>query len=296
MNARSIVLPVCALLVLAALAFTLAGKRGGAPHSISGSAMGTHWTLQWRGDAPEPPALKQEVAIILEKWEQVLSQWRESSDLSRFNRGGPATPELQRVMALAEGIKKETGGAFDHHLLARVHAAGFGPAGEGVDLSSIGKGFAVDRVCERLAQLGMDDFVFALAGEVRAQGKPWEVEIEKPLLAESTPDHVILLENQAVATSGNYRQFRQTDAGLVTHIIDPATGGSVIRPPSSVTVVAGDCATASAWATALFVRGPQYKEYPAPLRVSWQHPVRSEDGAPAAAGIPEISGTAGKAD
>lgn len=272
MSARSFAVPACAAFILVTLAYLLARKSGDDLHAIRGAAMGTQWTLEWRGKAPKATLLKQEVSTTLETWEQVLSQWRDGSDLSRFNRGEPATPELARVIQLADRIKTDTGGAFDHHLLGKVHEAGFGPAGSGMDLSSVGKGFAVDRVCERLQQLGMHDFVFALAGEVRAQGGSWPVGIEKPRVDETTQDHVILLENQAVATSGNYRQFRWTEAGLVSHIIDPQTGHSVIRPPSSVTVVAPDCATASAWATALFVRGPQYKDYPGELRVSWQHP------------------------
>jgi len=272
MTGKSIVLPGFILVVLGMLAVILMRKSGGDEASIRGSAMGTHWTVEWRGKAPEPVVLKREISATLEKWEQVLSQWRQDSDLSRFNRGEPATADLGRVLEMAEGIKRKSGGAFDHHLLAEVHAAGFGPAGKGIDLSSIGKGFAVDRVCERLRELGMRDFVFALAGEVRAQGGPWPVEIEKPLVADSVADHVVVLENQAVATSGNYRQFRQTEEGLVTHIIDPVTGKSVIRPPSSVTVIAADCATASAWATALFVLGPEYEGDLPELRVSWQHP------------------------
>jgi thiamine biosynthesis lipoprotein len=272
MSGKSIVLPGFILFLLAALAVILIRKSGDVATAIHGSAMGTHWTLEWRGSAPEPPALKREVSTTLEEWEQVLSQWRRDSDLSRFNRGEPATAELSRVLELAEGIKRKSGGAFDHHLLAEVHAAGFGPEGKGVDLSSIGKGFAVDRVCERLRGLGLRDFVFALAGEVRAVGGPWPVEIEKPLVAESVADHVVMLENQAAATSGNYRQFRRTEEGLVSHIIDPVTGKPVIRPPSSVTVVAADCASASAWATALFVLGPGYKGDLPDLKVSWQHP------------------------
>ena len=256
------------LLALAGVIFLKTRRHGDQLH---GSAMGTRWTLQWRGDSPPPADLKEEVAAVLEKWEQVLSQWRPGSDLSRYNGGAPATPELSRVLSLADEIKRESNGAFDHHLLEKVHAAGFGPEGSGLDLSSIGKGFAVDRVCERLRELGMDDFVFALAGEVRAVGG-WPVEIEKPLLNGYEMDHVIPLKNQAVATSGNYRQFRETKVGLVSHIIDPRTGEPVIRPPSSVTVIAEDCATASAWATALFVLGPEFSDYPRELTVSWQHP------------------------
>lgn len=259
------------MLALLALVGVIFLKTRRHEDQLHGSAMGTRWTLQWRGDSPPPSGLKQEIAVVLEKWEQVLSQWRPGSDLSRYNGGAPATPELSRVLAMAEEIKGASHGAFDHQILEKVHAAGFGPEGSGIDLSSIGKGFAVDRVCERLRERGMDDFVFALAGEVRAVGE-WPVEIEKPLLSGYEMDHVIQLKNQAVATSGNYRQFRETKAGLVSHIIDPRTGEPVIRPPSSVTVIAGDCATASAWATALFVLGPEFKDHPRELKVSWQHP------------------------
>jgi thiamine biosynthesis lipoprotein len=272
MTGKSITLPGIIMVILALVAVLILRKSRESAKYLNGSAMGTQWIVEWRGNAPERSQIKKEISLTLEEWEQVLSQWRQDSDLSRHNRGEPVTEELARVLILADGIKERSGGAFNHHLLKEVHAAGFGPDGVGIDLSSIGKGFAVDRVCERLQELGMRDFVFALAGEVRAVGGPWPVEIEKPLMAETVLDHVVMLKNDAIATSGNYRQFRQTEEGLLTHIIDPETRRPVIRPPSSVTVIAADCATASAWATALFVRGPKYKGDHPELRVSWQHP------------------------
>lgn len=240
-------------------------------HTLHGSAMGVRWNLQWRGNSPPPVQLHREVAATLEKWEQVLSQWRHHSDLSRHNRGETPTADLARVVALAEDFKKQTHGAFDHHILEKVHAAGFGPAGNGIDLSSIGKGFAADRVGEKLRELGVNDFIFSLAGEVLVGDAAWPVAIERPDLARTNTSRTITLTRQAVATSGNYRQFRQTKNGLVSHIIDPKTGQSVIRPPSSVTVIAPDCATASSWATALFVLGTEFADYPNTLKVFWQH-------------------------
>jgi hypothetical protein len=80
----------------------------------------------------------------------------------------------------------------------------------------------------------------------------------------------ITLKNQAIATSGNYRQFKQSTEGIKSHIINPKTGLPVIRPLSSVTVIAGDCATASSWATALFVMGPDSKSIPSDMIVRWQ--------------------------
>ncbi len=228
---------------------------------FTGRAMGTAWTLAWRGDAP--PQLRREVSGVLEHWEQVLSQWRVDSDLSRFNRSEPASADLARVIRLAEAARDTSNGAFDHHILANVHAAGFGPPGNGIDLSAIGKGFAVDRVGDRLRQLGVRDFVFELGGEVIAGDGDWAVEIERPTPRAHEIFRTLTLRNRALATSGNYHQ--------PGHIIDPHTGKPVKRTPSSVSVIAADCATADAWATALFVLGPDYRDYPKNLEVSWQH-------------------------
>lgn len=256
--------------LLMALVAAVWWKKNPASRVVRGTAMGCQWTLQWRGEAPPPRDLERAAAEVLETWEQVLSQWRPHSDLSRFNRGEPATPELARVIALAEEIKAATGGAFDPYLLEKVHAAGFGPEGSGLDLSSIGKGFAVDRVSEHLTSLGVRDFIFSLAGEVRAVGGEWPVVVEKPDPSSSVAARTFLLKDRSIATSGNYRQFRTTARGIVSHIIDPRTGEPVIRPFSSVAVIAPDCATASAWATALFVLGPDDVDLPPSSRSYWQ--------------------------
>jgi thiamine biosynthesis lipoprotein len=237
------------------------------PHILSGKSMGTTWKLAWRGDGVS--GLDKDVSEVLEKWEQVLSQWREGSDLSHFNRGESASAELQRVIDLAEIIHQQSAGAFDYRLLKETSEAGFGPSGNGVDLSAIGKGFAVDRVGDRLRELGVKDFVFELGGEILVGDGQWEVAIEAPDPATQTIARTIKLRSRAMATSGNYRQFNPAEGGLASHIIDPITHTPVIRPPSSVTVIAEDCATADAWATALFVLGPDFKA-PDGIEVQWQ--------------------------
>jgi thiamine biosynthesis lipoprotein len=254
------------LLILLGFLFTACGGKSGTPAVVTGQAMGTTWKLAWRG--PAPAELEQEVPVVLEKWEAVLSQWRDDSDLSRFNHGESATPELQHVIALAEEIRLASSGAFDHRMLRETGEAGFGPVGNGIDLSAIGKGFAVDRVGERLRELGVTDFIFELGGEILAGDGEWVVAIENPDPVRRGISRTVKLRNRALATSGNYRQFKPAAGGLASHIIDPHTRKPVVRPPSSVTVIANDCATADAWATALFVAGP---DFPAPqqLEVSW---------------------------
>jgi thiamine biosynthesis lipoprotein len=233
---------------------------------LAGEAMGTTWKLAWRGATS--PGMQKEVTDTLRKWEVVLSQWKPDSDLSRFNRGQPATPELQRVIDLAEKIRVASGGAFDHRMLKETGEAGFGPGGNGMDLSAIGKGFAVDRVGEVLRKSGVNDFVFELGGEILAGDGEWEVAIEKPDPATTEISRTVKLHNQALATSGNYRQFKPAPGGLASHILDPRTRKPVVRPPSSVSVIAADCATADAWATALFVLGSDAPTPPG-LEVRW---------------------------
>jgi len=227
---------------------------------LAGRAMGTNWKLAWRGDAPRH--LHRETASVLEHWEQVMSQWRDDSDLSRHNRGEPASAELARVIRLAEQMRGATGGAFDHEILEMVHAAGHGPPGTGIDLSGIGKGFAADRVAERLGELGITDFIFELGGDLVVGDGDWTVGIEQPATAGRALARTRTLRNRALATSGNYHQ--------PGHLIDPRSSRPVERPPSSVTVIAADCATADAWATALFVLGPDFQKIPADIEATWQ--------------------------
>lgn len=230
--------------------------------------MGCEWTLLCRDEAGHRVEVPREVQAVLEHWEQVMSTWRADSDLMRFNRGEAATRDLQRVLTLAEQMRESTGGCFDARVLEQVHEAGFAPEGKGIDLSGIGKGYAVDRVAERLRAMGLRDFLFQLAGETIAGDKAWPVGIEVPDPGGSRVAKTISLQNRALATSGNYRQFQNTERGIVSHIIDPRTGEPVIRAFSAVTVIAEDCATADAWATALFVSGK--REVPASLEVWWQ--------------------------
>jgi thiamine biosynthesis lipoprotein len=121
----------------------------------------------------------------------------------------------------------------------------------------------------------VNDFLFQLAGETIAGDGAWEVALEHPDPATSTRSQVVRLQRQAMATSGNYRQFQSTtnadaDAEVISHIIDPRTGSPVLRKFCSVTVIADEAATADAWATALFVLGPEQKMPFAIKKVIWQ--------------------------
>lgn len=240
-----------AVIILMVIGF----KHRATPTLLTGRAMGCEWKLLAEGNF-DRRSVQAGIAEVLEHWEQVLSTWRPDSDLSRYNRGGPAGPDLDRVLKMAEALGRDSHGAFDHRLLAELTAAGFGPGGKGVDLSSLGKGVAVEAVCERLRRLGIQRHVFSLAGEVRAGEGSWPVRIDNPDHSNAGGD--IMLSGKAMATSGNYRQWnRRAGDKLASHLLDPATGKPVLRPPCGVTVIGPDAALASGWATALFVLGPE---------------------------------------
>ncbi len=131
-----------------------------------------------------------------------------------------------------------------------------------VDLSAIAKGYGVDQAAEALHAAGWDDFLVEVGGEVRVSGKTeagraWRLAVEKPSATDRTIFEVIELEDRALATSGDYRNFTLVDGTRYSHTIDPTTGRPVTHELASVSVVADTCAEADALATALNVMGPQ---------------------------------------
>ncbi len=135
-----------------------------------------------------------------------------------------------------------------------------------IDLSAIAKGHGVDRVAEMLVELGAGDVFVEVGGEVRTAGDkpggPWRVGIQLPDAADETVmvAHRMLVNDDAgnaMATSGDYRNFFELAGKRFSHTIDPRTGRPVDHGLASVTVVAPTCMVADAWATALSVLGPQ---------------------------------------
>ena len=72
----------------------------------------------------------------------------------------------------------------------------------------------------------------------------------------SRHDQTIALRDRALATSGDYRNYREVEGVRVAHTIDPRTGRPLTHRLASVTVVERTCARADALATALLVLGP----------------------------------------
>lgn len=213
-------------------------------------------------------------------------------------------PRLFALLRLSERLCRETGGALDitagplseawgfsrrqgrlpsdaeidaararvgmHHVvLDDAHrTVAFRRPGVSVNLNSIGKGYALDRMAESLADGGVDDYllhggrssVLARGGRPGEQGVGWPIGLRHPLrpterLAE------FYLRDQALATSGSATQFFRHRGRQYGHILDPRTG----RPAEgifSATVIAPSAAEADALSTAFYVMGPDaVREY-----------------------------------
>lgn len=206
---------------------------------------------------------------------------------------------LHEVMCTARDLYSRTGGAWDGTVMPLVNLWGFGPAGSQteppddeavqaalatigfdniavmpdqtlikhmdgvtVDLGSLAKGYAVDRITTALRTLGLKSFLVEIGGEVYANGvklnkAKWRVGINTPLTGNDLNAIYAIAElnDRAMATSGNYRNYFETDGEIYTHILDPRTGYPIKNKIASVSVIAPTCAIADGLATAMAVMG-----------------------------------------
>jgi len=205
--------------------------------------------------------------------------------------------EFCEVLDAALALARDSGGAYDPSAGALVDLWGFGPAprratpptpaeiaaaharggwqklqfdaaqrrarqpgGLRLDLSSIAKGYAVDRICAALAGAGVEHFLVEAGGELRGQGckpdgMPWWVMIERPPAAETLPDAVVALHGLAIASSGDYLRVFEYEGHRYAHTIDPRDGWPLRDGPAAVTVLHPSCMQADGLATALSVLG-----------------------------------------
>ncbi|KKO44429.1 thiamine biosynthesis lipoprotein [Arsukibacterium ikkense] len=126
-----------------------------------------------------------------------------------------------------------------------------------IDLSTIAKGYGVDRLAEILQAAGINDYLVDIGGDMRVNGsKPdraWRVAIEKPVAGTRAMQRIIEPGDMALATSGDYRNFFEQDGIRYSHLIDPRTGAPISHRTVSSTVLHPSSMTADAYATALHI-------------------------------------------
>ena len=210
------------------------------------------------------------------------------------NRDTIANEMFTDVFNLAQEVSEKTDGAFDITVAPLVNAWGFGfkkgslPDDKDVkemlkyigyhtislvdgklvkenkntmlDCSAIAKGYGCDAVARVLDSKDIKNYMIEIGGEVVTKGKnskgtDWQIAISKP--TEDAMEHqiVIGISDRGMATSGNYRNYREENGKKFAHTIDPRTGYPVQHSLLSATVVADACAKADAYATAFMTAG-----------------------------------------
>jgi thiamine biosynthesis lipoprotein len=133
-----------------------------------------------------------------------------------------------------------------------------------LNANAIAKGFGVDVAADFLEQAGSRNYLVEIGGEVRckgknSEGKAWAIGIDKPVEGNMFPGEqlqtVLHLTDKALATSGNYRKYYEENGKKYAHTIHPGAGYPITHNLLSATVLAGDCMTADAYATAFMAVG-----------------------------------------
>ncbi|MEF3048983.1 FAD:protein FMN transferase [Pseudotabrizicola sp. L79] len=257
---------------------------------IEGPAFGAGWRVRVAAGA-DADAIISVVMAVVEQIDGLMSPYRPQSELSRFNRWHstapmPLSPATCATLAEARRIAALTDGAFDPTLGGITGRFGFGPltappAGgfadmalvdgaakkahpaQTLDLCGIAKGHALDLIMARLADLGHADAFVELGGEVMAQGRhpsgrPWRAAIERPLPGAEAVQARVVINGEALATSGDRANGYDVAGRRFSHIIDPHTQQPVAGALASVSVFAPRASTADALATALFAMGADH--------------------------------------
>ena len=129
-----------------------------------------------------------------------------------------------------------------------------------INLSAIAKGYGIDKVASTLKKQKIQNFLVEIGGDLitsgtNKNGNAWSIGIEAPKVESRIVQSVIKIQNQAMATSGDYKNFFEKNGIRYSHIIDPKTGYPIRHKTLSVTVVAETAALADGWATAMLVLG-----------------------------------------
>ena len=257
---------------------------------LSGQTMGTSYHISYRPDNNQLIEQKNIEQRLLDI-NQVFSSWDKTSELSRLNQAPigqwiDISSELLSLLQDAQTIYTQTNGYFDVTMGQLLSLWGFyqhkptNPPSQAeqtnakknsgmdgfilknkqikklkknqLDLSAIAKGYGVDQIVKQLKQQNIKHAIVEIGGEVFAWGKmqkdqDWRIGIEHP----NHLPQVIVLDNQGVATSGNYRNFIAYNKQQYGHIFNPKTGQPAQAVFLSVSVIADKVATADAYATAI---------------------------------------------
>lgn len=205
--------------------------------------------------------------------------------------------DFANVVSIAQLISDQSDGAFDITVGPLVNLWGFGPEdrkrvipdeediqlarrlvgyknllvrinpsalkkkipGLYIDLSSIAKGYGVDRAGGFLESRGIYNYMVEIGGEIKTSGSnggnPWKIGIQTPDDTRGL-EAILKLSGESVATSGDYHNYFEQDGKRYSHTIDPKSGMPITHKLASISVIYPNCTGADAYATAIDVMGP----------------------------------------
>jgi thiamine biosynthesis lipoprotein len=270
--------------------------------NFTGFAQGSTYSIVYDNKKNIDPAeLRNKVEKILSDFDMSLSVYKDSSIISKINRNEDVVPDsfFTEVFRKSVLISEMTDGAFDITVGPLVRAWGFGPDAHKsfteakrdsliklvgmskvslingqliktdphvcLDVNAIAQGFSVDVICRFFDNLGINNYLVEIGGELRAKGKKgvnfWKIGIDKPVDNNMSPGEtlqaIIKISDKALATSGNYRKFYVENGIKYSHEIDPKTGYPAKNTLLSATIIADECAIADGIATACMVMGKE---------------------------------------
>lgn len=265
---------------------------------INGNAQGTYYNITYFDEKGRN--FKSDIDSLLMIVDKSVSIYDTASIISRVNNNDTSVI-IDMIFVenfnLSQKISALTQGSFDITVGPLVNAWGFGfkkkekittilidsllnfvgfqnvaiingkvqkkHSGIRIDFNAIAQGYSVDLVGKYFDDIGIQNYLIDIGGEVmgkgkKPDGKSWVVGIDKPL-EDGNYDHQLQaklkLDDKSLATSGNYRKFYIENGVKYSHTIDPKTGYPVQHSLLSATVLANDCGTADALATAFMVMG-----------------------------------------
>jgi len=132
------------------------------------------------------------------------------------------------------------------------------------DFSAVAKGYGVDCIAACFSRALVQNYMIEIGGEIALAGKnprgePWHIQIDAPITSDTISHQrltVLTLTDCCIATSGNYRRWRNTGKGRIGHTISPVSGLPAESSTLSATVIAPTCALADAFATACMALPP----------------------------------------
>lgn len=272
---------------------------------LQGFTQGTTYNITYFGANLDQSQVHARIQAELARIDAALSNYREDSAIEQFNATLSVEPqevdeELVNLVETARKVHTASLGCYDltikplfdlwgfkHHtftppdeaaLTQTLTQVGLGKLETldsrhmrkqipelRIDVSSIGQGYSVGRLAKILQQVGVENYLVEIGGEMQVRGKkpdgsPWRIALEKPLPNQRKLHKIVAFDDgqtHALMASGTYRHYFDQDGKRYSHILDARSGKPVEHDTVSVAVIHPDPTVADAWSTALLCLGSE---------------------------------------